>query len=78
MTGNEPIMQQRSRSRRIWLYGATVLGGGLLPATCETRVHDAFVDGLRNFAFVALDPSNISGFPFEAILDDSLPSDEDG
>ena len=77
MTRNEPILRRTSRRTRIWLYGATVLGGGLLPATCETRIHDAFVDGSRNFAFVVLAPSNIGGFPFEALLDDLLPSDDD-
>ncbi len=77
MTENKPITQQNSTRTRIWLYGATVLGGGLLPATCETRIHDAFVDGSRNFAFAVLDPSNIDGFPFGALLDDLLPSDDD-
>ena len=78
MTEHQPIMQRTSRRTRIWLYGATVLGGGMLPATCETRIHDAVVDGSRNFAYVVLDPSNISGFPFEALLDDLLPSDDSG
>ena len=50
----------------------------MLPATCETRIHDAVVDGSRNFAYVVLDPSNISGFPFEALLDDLLSSDDSG
>ncbi len=77
MTEHTPIMKRTSTRTRIWLYGATVLGGGLLPATCETRIHDAFVDGSRNFAFVVLDPSNIDGLPFEALLDDLLPSDDD-
>lgn len=71
-------MPRTSPRKRIWVYGATVLGGGLLPATCETRIHDAFVDGSRNFAFAVLDPSNISGFPFEALLDDFLPLDDGG
>lgn len=78
VTEHKPITQPTSRGRRIWLYGATMLGGGLLPATCETRIHDAFVDGSRNFAFVVLDPSNTGGFPFEALLDDLLPSDDGG
>ncbi len=77
MTRSEPIIPPTSRRTRIWVYGATILGGGMLPATCETRIHDAFVDGSRNFAFAVLDPSNIDGFPFGALLDDLLPSDDD-
>jgi len=68
-------MQRTTTRTRVWIMGATVLGGGVLPATCETRIHDAVVDGSRNFAYVLLDPANVNGFPFEAWLGDLGASD---
>ena len=60
---------------RIWLVTATA--GGALYGTCETRVHDAIVDGTQLFVLSLLDPSNIS-IAGDTVDADDLDSVSDG
>ena len=40
-------------------FVAATLAGGTLFGTCQTRVHDALIDGSKNFFYQLLDPSNL-------------------
>jgi hypothetical protein len=52
--------KQRSRtnSRRLVLTLVAALAGGILPASCVTRVGDAVVSGSKSFLFSLFDPTS--------------------
>jgi len=48
---------QRRRSRVLLRVAAAALAGGVLPASCQTRLHDSVIEGTKNFVSTLLDPS---------------------
>jgi len=51
----------RRRNNRRWsaLLLATLAGGSLFAATCETRIHDSLINGTEAFLVNLLNPSNV-------------------
>ena len=48
------------------LLAATLAGGSLFSATCETRVRDAIVGGTKTYVFGLLTPQNVADLFIEA------------
>lgn len=69
-------MRIQKRPVLFWPFLASVLGMGILPVTCITRMRDAFIDGSKTFVGIALDPSNIEGYPFQSLVESLNEEDQ--
>ena len=60
--------------KRMAAFVAATLAGGTLFGTCEMRVHDALIDGSKNFIYQLLSPSNLTDLLDNSSTDDSTDS----
>ena len=51
----------RNRLRRLGLTLCAALAGGTTLQSCESRLHDAIVQGTRGYISTLLDPTNLIG-----------------
>lgn len=62
------MLQSRNTRSKLAMTIAAALASGSLFGACEIRLHNAIVDGSKNFVFTLLDPALFSNL-FDDVFD---------